>query len=134
MSHDYVASPMPKLTFITGAILVVVGLGGYLFSLTNETDHWTALIPALVGLLLVVSGAIALKNLMAGVHIALVLALIGALGMIMPLMSLGDLFAGEAERPAAVVSALISLIVLVVYLVLGVRSFIQARRWKKANA
>ncbi|TLP94744.1 hypothetical protein FEF26_11350 [Nesterenkonia salmonea] len=125
---------MPKLTFITGAILVVVGLGGYLFSLTNETDHWTALIPALVGLLLVVSGAIALKNLMAGVHIALVLALIGALGMIMPLMSLGDLFAGEAERPAAVVSALISLIVLVVYLVLGVRSFIQARRWKKANA
>lgn len=89
MSHDYVASPMPKLTFITGAILVVVGLGGYLFSLTNETDHWTALIPALVGLLLVVSGAIALKNLMAGVHIALVLALIGALGMIMPLMSLG---------------------------------------------
>ncbi|WP_243730549.1 hypothetical protein [Nesterenkonia salmonea] len=134
MSRDYVASPMPKLTFITGAILVVVGLGGYLFSLTNETDHWTALIPALVGLLLVVSGAIALKNLMAGVHIALVLALIGALGMIMPLMSLGDLFAGEAERPAAVVSALISLIVLVVYLVLGVRSFIQARRWKKANA
>ncbi|NDK32180.1 hypothetical protein FH975_10405 [Nesterenkonia sp. Hz 6-5] len=125
---------MPKLTFITGAILVVVGLGGYLFSLTNETDHWTALIPALVGLLLLVSGAIALKNLMVGVHIALVIALIGALGMIMPLMSLGDLFAGEAERPAAVISALVSLIVLVVYLVLGVRSFIQARRWKKANA
>ncbi|WP_235928654.1 hypothetical protein [Nesterenkonia haasae] len=134
MSRDYVASPMPKLTFITGAILVVVGLGGYLFSLTNETDHWTALIPALVGLLLLVSGAIALKNLMVGVHIALVIALIGALGMIMPLMSLGDLFAGEAERPAAVISALVSLIVLVVYLVLGVRSFIQARRWKKANA
>jgi hypothetical protein len=134
MSRDYVASPMPKLTFITGAVLVVVGLGGYLFSLANETDHWTALIPSLVGLLLLVSGAIAMKNLMVGVHIALVLALIGALGMLMPLASLGDLFAGEAERPAAVLSALISLIVLVVYLILGVRSFIQARRWKKANA
>ncbi|RJN33238.1 hypothetical protein D3250_03765 [Nesterenkonia natronophila] len=125
---------MPKLTFLTGAVLVVVGIGGYLVSLANETDHWTALIPSLVGLLLLVSGAIALKNLMVGVHIALVLALIGALGMLMPLASLGDLFAGEAERPAAVVSALISLIVLVVYLILGVRSFLEARRWKKANA
>ncbi|WP_225973110.1 hypothetical protein [Nesterenkonia natronophila] len=134
MSRDYVASPMPKLTFLTGAVLVVVGIGGYLVSLANETDHWTALIPSLVGLLLLVSGAIALKNLMVGVHIALVLALIGALGMLMPLASLGDLFAGEAERPAAVVSALISLIVLVVYLILGVRSFLEARRWKKANA
>ncbi|TLP75626.1 hypothetical protein [Nesterenkonia sphaerica] len=125
---------MPKLTFITGAILVVVGLAGYLFSIAKGTDHWTALIPSLVGLLLLVSGAIALKNLMVGVHIALVLALIGALGMLMPLANLGALFAGEAERPAAVLTALISLIVLVVYLVLGVRSFIQARRWKKANA
>lgn len=134
MSREYAVSPMPKLTFITGVILVVVGVGGYLYSLTNDTDHWTALIPALVGLLLVVSGAIALKNLMAGIHIALLIGLIGALGMLMPLMSLGDLFAGEAERPAAVVTALISLVVLVVYLILGVRSFISARRWKKANA
>ena len=134
MSREIAASPMPKLTFITGAILVVVGLGGYLFSLTNNTDHWTALIPSIVGVLLLVGGAIALKNLMAGIHIALLVALVGALGMIMPLMSLGELFAGEAERPAAVLTALISLIVLVVYLVLGVRSFIQARRWKKANA
>ncbi|NLS09621.1 hypothetical protein HGQ17_06305 [Nesterenkonia sp. MY13] len=122
---------MPKLTFIFGAILVVVGGGGYVFSLTNNTDHWTALIPAIIGVLLLISGAIALKNLMAGIHIALLIALVGALGMFMPLMNLGELFAGEAERPAAIISALISLIVLVVYIILGVRSFLAARRWKK---
>lgn len=134
MSREYATSAMPKLTFITGAILVVVGLGGYLVSVASDTAHWTALIPSIIGVLLLISGAVAVKNLMAGIHIALLFALLGALGMIMPLMSLGDLFAGEAERPAAVVSALISLIVLVVYLVLGVRSFLAARRWKKQNA
>lgn len=131
MTAEYATSPMPKLTFIFGAILVVVGGGGYVFSLTNNTDHWTALIPAIIGVLLLISGAIALKNLMAGIHIALLIALVGALGMFMPLMNLGELFAGEAERPAAIISALISLIVLVVYIILGVRSFLAARRWKK---
>lgn len=131
MTAEYSTSPMPKLTFIVGAILVVVGGGGYVFSLTNNTDHWTALIPAIIGVLLLISGAIALKNLMAGIHIALLIALVGALGMFMPLMNLGELFAGEAERPAAIISALISLIVLVVYIILGVRSFLAARRWKK---
>ncbi|WP_238385124.1 hypothetical protein [Nesterenkonia muleiensis] len=134
MTREYSTSPMPRLTFITGAILVVVGVGGYLVSVASDTAHWTALIPAIIGALLLLSGAIALKNLMAGIHIALLLALLGALGMIMPLQNLGALFAGEAERPAAVVSALISVIVLVVYLVLGVRSFLAARRWKKENA
>ncbi|WP_246126287.1 hypothetical protein [Nesterenkonia populi] len=127
-------SPMPRLTFITGGLLVVVGVAGYLLSMLNDTQHFTALIPSVVGLLLLASGALALKSLMAGIHIALVVALLGALSMIMPLMSLGDLFAGEAERPGAVISALITLVALIVYLVLGVRSFISARRWKKENA
>lgn len=131
MPRDYTTSPMPKLTFITGSILVVVGVAGYLVSLATDTAHWTAFIPSIIGVLLLVSGAIAAKNLMAGIHIALVVALLGALGMIMPLQNLGALFAGEAERPGAVISALISVIVLVVYLILGVRSFVQARRWKK---
>ncbi|GFZ76460.1 hypothetical protein [Nesterenkonia alkaliphila] len=134
MAETYTNSPMPKLTFITGGLLVLVGGGGYLYSLTNDTDHWTALIPAIIGVLLLISGGIALKNLMAGIHIALLFALIGTLGMIMPLSGTADLLAGDHERPAAVVTAFISLVILVVYLFLGVRSFIAARRWKKENA
>lgn len=130
MSAEYSSSPMPKLTFIAGALLVVVGVGGYFLS---EEPHFTALIPSFIGVLLLVSGAVALKNLMAGIHMALLFALIGALGMFMPLQSLGELFAGEAERPGAVISALISLVVLVVYIVFGVRSFLAARRWKKES-
>lgn len=133
MSTEQAPSTMPKLTFITGGTLVVVGVLGYVVSLINDTAHWTALIPAIIGVLLVVSGWIARKNLMAGIHIALLLALFGALGMFMPLQNLGALFAGEAERPAAVIASLVSLIVLIVYLILGVRSFIAARRWKKTS-
>lgn len=130
MSTETPPSTMPKLTFATGAVLVVVGLVGYL---GTGFASATALIPSIIGVLLLISGWIAQKNLMAGIHIALILALLGALGMFMPLQGLGDLFAGEAERPAAVIAALVSLIVLVVYLILGVRSFLAARRWKRAD-
>lgn len=124
------ASPMPKLTLGVGGILIAVGVIGYLVSMTNDTQHFTALIPSFLGVLLLISGFIALKNTKLGVHLGLTLALLGALAMGMPLSGLGDLFAGEAERPAAVISALVTVIVLVVYIALGVRSFIAARRWK----
>lgn len=124
------ASPMPKLTLGVGGLLIAVGVIGYLVSMTNDTQHFTALIPSFLGVLLLISGFIALKNTKLGVHLGLALALLGALAMGMPLSGLGDLFAGEAERPAAVISALVTVIVLVVYIALGVRSFIAARRWK----
>ncbi len=121
------ASPMPRLTLIAGGLLLAVGIIGYV---ATSFASMTALIPSVVGVLLLISGAIAKKNTKLGVHIALVIALLGALGMIMPLMNLGALFAGESENPGAVISALITVIVLVVYIVLGVRSFIAARRWR----
>ncbi|WP_223881294.1 hypothetical protein [Nesterenkonia ebinurensis] len=132
MTETYTNSPMPRLTFITGGLLVLVGGGGYIFSLINDAAHWTALIPAIIGVLLLISGGIALKSLMAGIHMALLFALIGALGMFMPLGGTADLLAGEHERPAAVIAAFISLVILVAYLFLGVRSFLAARRWKNS--
>ncbi|MGJ9406280.1 hypothetical protein ACHABQ_08160 [Nesterenkonia aurantiaca] len=124
------ASPMPRLTLIVGGLLVVIGIAGYV---ATGFASVTALIPSVVGVLLLISGGIALKNRKLGVHIALVVALLGAFGMIMPLMSLPELFAGESENPGAVISSLVTVIVLVVYIVLGVRSFIAARRWKNAH-
>lgn len=124
------ASPMPRLTLIVGGLLLAIGIIGYV---ATSFASMTALIPSVVGVLLLISGAIAKKNTKLGVHIALVIALLGALGMIMPLTNLGALFAGESENPGAVISALITVIVLLVYIVLGVRSFIAARRWKTAR-
>lgn len=124
------ASPMPRLTLIVGGLLLLVGIIGYV---ATEFASMTALIPSVVGVLLLISGGIALKNRKLGVHIALVVALLGALGMIMPLMSLPELFAGESDNPGAVISALVTVIVLVIYIVLGVRSFIAARRFRNAR-
>ncbi|MCT1608044.1 hypothetical protein M3B43_12140 [Nesterenkonia massiliensis] len=128
MAPDYSSSPMPRLTFITGGVLVAVGVIAYI---VTEFSSWTALIPAIVGAVLLLSGAVALKSLMAGIHIALLVALLGAIAQLHPIF--GNLM-GDGDNTAAGVTALITFLVLVVYLILGVRSFLAARRWKKTNA
>lgn len=128
MAPDYSSSPMPRLTFITGGALVAVGVIAYI---VTEFSSWTALIPAIVGAVLLLSGAVALKSLMAGIHIALLVALLGAIAQLHPIF--GNLM-GDGDNTAAGVTALITFLVLVVYLILGVRSFLAARRWKKTNA
>ena len=128
MAPDYSSSPMPRLTFITGGVLVAVGVIAYI---VTEFSSWTALIPAIVGAVLLLSGAVALESLMAGIHIALLVALLGAIAQLHPIF--GNLM-GDGDNTAAGVTALITFLVLVVYLILGVRSFLAARRWKKTNA
>lgn len=59
---------------------------------------------------------------------ALVIALLGALGALMPLADLGALFAGDAKRPAAVIVSGIMLIVLVVYFGAGLRHLLATRK------
>ncbi len=50
----------------------------------------------------------------------------------MNVLRIGDLFAGTAERPAAEILSTVMFVVLVVYLVLGIRSFAMARRARGA--
>ncbi|MDN5635541.1 MAG: hypothetical protein L0G36_07845, partial [Brevibacterium sp.] len=64
---------------------------------------------------------------------ALVVAILGILGTSMNVVQVGALIAGEAERPAAVVTSIITFVLLIVYVVMGVRSFIAARRWKNST-
>jgi hypothetical protein len=52
----------------------------------------------------------------------------------MNVVKLGDVFAGTAERPVAVIVSTVTFVLLIAYIVLGVRSFIQARRWKQEAA
>ncbi|MCW4385815.1 hypothetical protein OH146_08515 [Salinibacterium sp. SYSU T00001] len=123
-------STMPRTTIILGAVLVLVGVIGYFAS---GMASWTALIPAILGVALLVCGLIALRSPKVGVHIALVLALLGIAGTFMNVLRLGELFAGTAERPLAVVASVVTFVLLVVYLVLGIRSFIAARRWRREH-
>lgn len=121
-------STMPRNTIILGAALIALGVVAYLAS---GLASWTALIPAILGAILLVCGLIALKSPRVGVHIALVIALLGVAGTFMNVLQLGELFAGNAERPLAVIASSITFVLLIVYIVLGVRSFIAARRWRR---
>lgn len=119
---------MLRLTFVIGGILTVLGVVAYV---ATGAVSVTALIPTFIGVLLLVCGAIARRGENArkhAIHAALVVALLGALGSLMQVVKLGDVFAGTAERPAAVIVSTIMFVLLVIYIVMGVRSFIAARR------
>ncbi|WP_338752201.1 hypothetical protein [Janibacter alittae] len=123
---------MPRITIGLGIVLVAVGVIAYI---ATGFASWTALIPAILGAVILACGLIGLKNQKTGIHIALVVAILGILGTGMNVLQIGALLAGEAERPAAVITSIITFVLLIVYVILGIRSFITARRWKgTANA
>lgn len=119
---------MLRLTFVIGAILTVLGVVAYI---ATGAASITALIPSFVGILLLVCGAIGFRGGNArkhAVHAALVVALVGALGSLMQVVQLGEVFVGTAERPVAVIVSTVMFLLLVAYVVLGVRSFVAVRR------
>lgn len=115
---------MTAVTRSIGVILIVVGVGAWLLAGGPGTSL-TALLPAVLGLLLLVLGLLAGRGEWHRhvIHAALVVALLGFLGtlrQVVPIFS-GD--AGLAEW-ASLITALLCLL----YVALGVRSFIAARR------
>lgn len=122
---------MPRITLIIGLALVILGLGFYgglaLAAGEGEAVSWTALIPAIPGVLLIGLGALAAakptwrKHVM---HVAMllgVLVVLAGLGMGVPAML------DEPGAAAAIEQVLMGLLGLV-FVVLGVKSFIDARR------
>ena len=120
---------MPKTTLSLGGVLVAVGVVGWLASGAASV---TALIPAFLGLVIALLGWVALSRPKLGVHAALVVALLGIFGTIPNVLGLGDLLSGTAERPLAVVTGTITFVLLVAYVVAGVRSFVAVRRERAA--
>ena len=118
---------MPSITLALGVVLIVLGLAGYF--LTGAVSL-TALIPAAFGLVIAVAGLMARdegkrKHAM---HAAVTVALLGFLGSIRGVLQIGALLDGTAARPAAVVSQTIMAVLTLGYIVMAVRSFIQARK------
>jgi hypothetical protein len=115
---------MPATTRLFGFLLIVLGLASYVS--TGRTSV-TALIPAFVGAVFLVLAFLA-RNPAARKHVmhaAVALALLGALGTlgrIIPAISQGNI-----GRPA-VLAQIAMTVLLLVYVALGVRSFIEARR------
>jgi hypothetical protein len=118
---------MKIVTLVVGGLLTLTGLIAYAAS---DAASMTALIPSVVGVLILACGLLARRRSMhkRALHTAMVIALLGVLGSLMNVARVGDLIDGVAERPAAIVVSLIMFVVLVAYLALGVRSFVTARR------
>lgn len=117
---------MAKITQIVGAVLVLIGVVAYV---ATEFASLTALLPAVLGLLITALGSVAarIESGQHAIHAALVLALLGALGSLPRMAGLGD---GEA----AAVTSLVTVLVCLVYVALGVRSFVAARRARQGAA
>jgi amino acid transporter len=120
-------SPVPSITIALGVVLIILGLGGYF--LTGAVSL-TALIPAAFGLVIAVAGLMARdeRKRKHAMHAAVAVALLGFLGSIRGLLQIGALLDGTAARPAAVVSQTIMAVLTLGYIVMAVRSFVQARR------
>ncbi len=118
---------MVALTTWIGALLVATGVIAYV---ATGAVSLTALIPAVVGVLLLIAALIGRRSERArkhAMHTGLAVALLGALGALMNVVKLCDLFAGTAERPGAIIASTVMFVLLVFYLVAGVRSFVAAR-------
>ena len=89
---------MPATTIALGAVLIVLGLGGYV--LTGAASL-TALIPAAFGLLLALAGLLARddRKRMHAIHAAVVIALLGFLGSVRGLLRIGDVFHATSAVP-----------------------------------
>lgn len=122
---------MPRITIAFSLAYIALGLAG--FFLTGAA-HTTALIPAFIGAVLLVLGLLGgnEKLRMHVMHAALLVGLLALLGTARSFLKLPAAFDGTAERPAAVFAQAATALLSVAYLATGVRSFIAARRSRKA--
>jgi hypothetical protein len=124
-----------KIAIVFGVLLVILGVGGYV---ATDRVSLTAMIPAIPGLILIGLGAASMaspslnKHLM---HAAATVALLGFGGAVPGVIKLFRWMGGtEPARPAAVVSQTVMAGLMLVFLVLCIRSFINARRSREAGA
>ena len=117
---------MYKVTIFFGVLLLATGLAGYF---GTGAKQLTALIPAALGLILLVCGFLASNEnrRMMAMHIAVMVGLIGAIGVIPTLF--------KKDQPAAALAAKsVTLVLCVVFVGLCIRSFIEARKAREATA
>ncbi|MEX0773758.1 MAG: hypothetical protein WEB89_02270 [Balneolales bacterium] len=117
---------MDRTTVIFGTLLVVIGVAGYIIS---EMVSITALIPAFFGVIYIILGRLASKENLKKhmMHAAAALSII----LIIPTIgAIGDLVAGDSG--AGVISRSLTAVAAIIFLILCVKSFIDARKARDA--
>lgn len=118
---------MPSTSIACGALLILVGIIGYVYGLTNNAASVTALIPAFFGIVLVILGFLAKSKENLRKHLMHGAVLIGLLGFILPLGRLLSKIS-SITLSAAVISQIAMALICLVFVILCVKSFIDARR------
>jgi fucose 4-O-acetylase-like acetyltransferase len=123
---------MAKLTIGFGIILVLLAVIGFV---ATGSSHPTALIPAILGLLFVLFGALAnttdSKKRMLWMHIAVTVGLLGFLSMIPADIAVYRLSKGaQYPYPAAIIEKAAMSLLCLLYVLFCIRSFINARLQK----
>ena len=118
---------MPSTSIACGTLLVLIGLLGYINSVMTNHASMTALIPAVFGIVLVLLGIFARRNeglrkhLM---HAAVVIALLGFIAVSAQLVRKSDSLTYSAATVSQVSMALVCLL----FVILAIKSFADARR------
>jgi phosphatidylserine synthase len=118
---------MPATTRLVGFVLIGIGLVGYF---ATGGASLTALIPAMLGAVMLVLALVARspEARKHAIHAAVAIALLSVLGTLPRLFP--AMRAREFQRPAVVAQAAMVL-VLAFYVLLGIKSFIDARRARR---
>jgi hypothetical protein len=118
---------MAKVTLVFAALLVALGLAGYL---GTGSQHPTALIPLWIGLLLGIFGVLAISPVESRrkifMHINVTIGTLALLATIVEIIR--TLASGKPLLWAAMASKLALGVLLLAYVAVCVRSFISARR------
>ena len=124
---------MAKVTLVFAAFLIALGLAGFV---GTGSEHYTALIPTWIGLILGICGLLALNPARRALfmHINVTVALLGFLGTLSEIIrgTLRSHSTGVAPKAAAIESKYALAATLLIYVLLCVRSFIAARKARLA--
>ncbi len=112
---------MPKWTLVFAALLIILGVGAFLWSGSR-----TALLPAYPGLVLAILGGLALAFESGRRHLMHAAAVVALLGTLAPAVTLG--IRAAQMSPLALTVNIGMLVLCGVLLALMVRSFVAARR------
>jgi hypothetical protein len=112
---------MPKTTIAIGTLLVIQGIGFYI---GTDSKSVTALIPAFVGLPILLMELLAFKE-SARMHAMHVAAALGVLGL---LAAIGRIATAGLSLSAAGISLMIMVLLTGSFVLVCVKSFVDARR------
>lgn len=119
---------------ICGAVLVADGLVGYAQQDEGHVSP-TALIPAGFGLVLMLCGFLAFKDSLRKhvMHLAAMVGLVGAICGFIPLMMQYKKNGSFDPKKPSAISGEVMILVCVIFVVLCVKSFIDARKHRQAK-